>query len=525
MYDTIIIGTGVGGLTAGLALARRDHSVLLLEAGKQFGGMLNPFARKKYHFDVGVHYVGEAGPGQSMRRLLDWLGLEDMRFREISPDCIDRYVFDGYETRLVKGIDRWADVLAADFPREEPAIRRFMDLMRAAKAMARVMQRGPRARDARKLLDALPFGADLARLMYLPFSALLERYFDDPLLRNAFAGPGGDIGLPPSRASAFISMMLLAHYLGGAYYPIGGSGALRDAYVAGLRQRGAELMRNQEVTRIVRMPGGHFEVHTNRGQCFSARSVISNADAALTMDMLEGTRADAWTRRKVARMEPSLGSFCLFMATDLDVTQHGITDANIWHYGANDIESFYNPVLAGQMPEQPFFFLTAPTLKDPDTVKAPAGHHTVELITFAPSAMFKPWWDRPTMKRGAEYEQLKAGIRDRLLEGAERYIPGLRDHLIIEESASPATVWHFVRGREGGIYGPALTPEQSLHRRVFSSVGVPGLYLAGASVFGAGILSCMMSGAVAARSCGRHLTESRPLLAPVQQVLRLARGG
>ena len=68
-WDAIVVGTGVGGLAAGLALARKEHSVLLLEAGKQFGGMLNPFARKQYHFDVGVHYVGEAGPRQAMRRL------------------------------------------------------------------------------------------------------------------------------------------------------------------------------------------------------------------------------------------------------------------------------------------------------------------------------------------------------------------------------------------------------------------------------------------------------------------------
>ena len=96
IWDAIIVGTGIGGLTAGLELARKGHSVLLLEAGKQFGGMLNPFARKKFHFDVGIHYVGEAGAQQSMRRTLDRLGLDDVLFREINPDCIDRYNFGDY---------------------------------------------------------------------------------------------------------------------------------------------------------------------------------------------------------------------------------------------------------------------------------------------------------------------------------------------------------------------------------------------------------------------------------------------
>jgi all-trans-retinol 13,14-reductase len=523
MYDTIIIGTGIGGLSAGLSLARRGRSVLLLEAGKQFGGMLNPFARKHYHFDVGVHYVGEAGEGQAMRRVLDSLGLTDLRFREIDPNCIDRYVFDGYETSLVKGPDRWADLLAADFPREEPNIRRFMKLMEACKAMTRVLMNGPRARDARRLLDSVPAAADLVRSTYQPLSVLLERYFDDPLLRNVFAGPGGDIGLPPSRASGFASIMLLAHFLQGAYYPVGGSGAIRDAFVTALRGHGAELMRNQEVSRIEARTDGTFSVYGAHDKHFHARSVISNVDAKTTFDMVEGARPDRWTRRKLARMQPSLGTFCVFLATDIDIRAHGITDANIWHYGDNDIEAGYAEVFAGRMPERPLFFMTAPTLKDPDTQKAPAGHHIVELITFAPSQMFKPWWQQPSMKRGPEYQALKANIRDRLVAGAERYIPGLRDRIILEESATPATVWHFVRGREGGIYGPALTPEQSLHRRVFPSVGIPGLYLAGASVFGAGVFTCLMSGLTAARACGRHLTGSRGTFASVRQALASAR--
>lgn len=511
-------------MSAALALARRERSVLCLEAGKQFGGMLNPFARKKYHFDVGVHYVGEAGPGQAMRRTLDWLGLEDIRFREISPDCIDRYVFgDSYEVQLCKGPDRFADRLAADFPREEANIRRFMDLMRAARTMSRIMARGVRSRDARAILAAVPFGADLWRLTQVPFSEILSHYFDDPLLRNAFAGPGGDIGLPPSRASAFVSLMLLVHYLDGAYYPVGGSGAMRDGFVAGLRAHGAELKRNAEVTDIEVQTDGTFCVRT-AGASYRARSVISNVDVKMTADMLRGARPNLSTRRKLAHVEPSLGTFCVFAATDLDIASAGITDSNIWHYDSIDIEAGYAAVMRGEMPERPFFFLTAPSLKDPDSYKAPEGHHTVELLTFAPSSMFKPWWDQPTMKRAPEYRALKDQISENLLARAERYIPGLRDHLILTESATPATVWHFVRGREGGIYGPALTPEQSLFRRVSPTIGIPGLHLCGASVFGAGVLSCLLSGVVAARSCGQFLDDSKPARISLDRALQFVRG-
>lgn len=502
MYDVIVIGTGIGGLTAGLSLQRAGHAVLLLEAGKQFGGMLNPFARKRYHFDVGIHYVGEAGPGQTMRGILDSLGLNDVRFREINPECIDRYVFDGYEARLVRGIDRWADLLVKDFPREERNIRRFIDLMKGCDTLAKMAMKRPSLAEAVRVLK---HSGDIVPLLTRPFSEVLARYFKDPLLRNVFAGPGGDIGVPPSRASAIVSIMLLTHYLGGAYYPVGGSGAMRDAYVSALQEKGAELKRNALVERIDVLGPRRFAVQTDRGDRFESRSVVSNADVKHTVEMIHGKKPGLFTRRKAKRVRPSLGSFCVYVATDLDLARAGITDANIWHYGTNDIERSYEEVSHGKIPDQPFFFLTSPTFKDPDTERAPDGHHVVELITFVPTGPFKPWFDKPVMKRGPAYTAVKEEIADRVLEGAERYVPGLRDHIVLKESATPATVWHFVRGREGGIYGPEHTPDQTTFRRFTTSIGIPGLYLSGAAVLGAGILPCLVSGVMAARACRKHI--------------------
>lgn len=192
-YDSLIIGSGAGGLTSALSLARKGRSVLMLEAARDLGGMLNPFSRGRYHFDVGVHYVGQAGPNQAMHRLLEGLGL-DIPFTEIDPDCIDRYVFPDYETRLVKGIDRWADMLAKDFPKEERSIRRFFRLMVASDHAMKLATRGLRAKD---LLPVLGDAWGLARSSRSSFGDVLDRYFQDPRLKAALSGTGRGSGAAP----------------------------------------------------------------------------------------------------------------------------------------------------------------------------------------------------------------------------------------------------------------------------------------------------------------------------------------
>ena len=85
----VVIGTGAGGLTATAALAKAGVEVVALERAKQLGGFLNPFKRGKYHFDPGVHYIGECGEGGSFRHLLDRLDLAHVTFEALDPDGFD----------------------------------------------------------------------------------------------------------------------------------------------------------------------------------------------------------------------------------------------------------------------------------------------------------------------------------------------------------------------------------------------------------------------------------------------------
>jgi len=497
-HDVIVIGSGIGGLTAALTAAQRGRSVLVLEAGKQFGGYLNPFKRKHFEFDPGLHYIGECGPDGSMTRLLDKLGLTDrIRFRELRPEGFDRLVFPGYEVSMPHGADLYRDRLVADFPHERRGLDAFFDLVRSFRGAVRSLQRVSGPRSALEAAKGLPTLLPLLRATY---SEVLDELIGDPLLKAVLAAQGGDIGLPPGKASALVGLGLLDHYLEGAYFPIGGSRAMRDGLVEAIRSAGGELLRNHPVARILLENGRAVGVRCKNGEEYRAGALISNADAVITFRDLVGTpHLPRSLRKKTAATRASFGSICLFIGTDIDIAAAGMTDANIWHYPSVDIDRAYEPLFRGDFGPDEFFFLSSPSLKD-EGAGAPPGHHTLELVTLAPFEPFARFTGLPTMKRGEAYEDLKRRIGERYLAAAEKFVPGLRGRTPIFEVGTPATNVTFAGAKDGSIYGPAHTPDQFGPFRFQTETPIPGLFLAGASVFGCGIVSAARSGYYAGKA-------------------------
>ena len=129
---------------------------------------------------------------------LDGLGLDRVRFRELSPDGFDRLVFPGYEVATCRGVDRYEDRLAKDFPRDRDGLGRFFALLRGFRAAMSALS----GKSARERLGALPHLPIFLRYGRATYGELLDDLVADPLLKAVLAAQGGDYGLPPSRASA-----------------------------------------------------------------------------------------------------------------------------------------------------------------------------------------------------------------------------------------------------------------------------------------------------------------------------------
>jgi phytoene dehydrogenase-like protein len=504
-YDAIVIGSGAGGLSAALKVANSGLSVLLLEAMPSFGGYLNPFRRKKYTFDTGLHYLGEL---EAFLRLLEGLGIsEAIEFVELDPDGFERYIFPDFELRLCKGRERFIERLLNTFPKEERGIQKYFKvfdkIMEAVKASQTM---GGGVMEWVGFILKHPVMMKYARA---PYQKLLDEVTTDKRLQAALAAICGDYGTPPAKASVIMAIMVWAHYLKGAYYPCGGSGALRDAFVHGLKNHGAELKNRSRVVSVDKR-GDQFIVKTEPGEEYTSRVVISDADPVITLGkLIKSELVPSEIKSKVKGLRPSDGAFYAFIGTDLDLSSVGITDANIVHYDHYDINRMYERLSSPNPPEDfPFFFITSPSVKDSKGTHAPEGYHTVEIMTGVSYEVFEKWANLPSMKRGEEYKALKEKLGERLITTAERYIPKLSQHLDFVEYATPLSNEYWVNAVRGGNYGPEQTPGQIGPGRFSGfTAGIDGLFLVGAGTIGGGIMPCVASGVLAGGKVAEYLSD------------------
>ncbi|PID53007.1 MAG: all-trans-retinol 13,14-reductase, partial [Micrococcales bacterium] len=143
MYDAIVIGSGIGGLSAAGMLARAaDKRVLVLEKHTEPGGFTQSFRRDGASWDVGVHYLGEMTPKDRIFTYLEYLTAGELKLNRM-PAGFDRFVYPGIDFTTPSDPIEYQDKLIAMFPDEERSIRRyFRDIDRTFKWNALRLSRG-----------------------------------------------------------------------------------------------------------------------------------------------------------------------------------------------------------------------------------------------------------------------------------------------------------------------------------------------------------------------------------------------
>lgn len=508
-WDAIVIGSGLGGLACAAYLCAAGRRTLVLEAHALAGGNSQVFRRRvrgrEYEFDVGLHYIGECGPEGLVTRILNGLGLaERVVFRPLDPDGFSTLVFPDLTFRVPVGWDRYRARLLAAFPGEADALGKLVDLLREIGEQGRRLQNHEVGMG--ELFASRP---EFAKWGLRPITDLFAAHGISQRAQAVLLGEQGDYAVRPSKTPAVLAAGLTDHYMRGAFYPEGGGQVIAARLVEAIRAHGGAVQVRAAVERIAVEDGRvRGVVLAKGGERIDAPVVVSNADLKRTVLELAGAEHfSAATVERVRGFRMSLPLFTAYLDLDVDLGARGVPNTNYWIWGSYDLEGIYAELESGRMPSVPLAYVTAASLKDPTNRHlAPAGHTNVQIMTLVPRE-YAVWHvaqgphDARSNRyhRDAEYRRSKAELVERLIEIAEGVIPGLGEHVVWKESATPVTQERFTHSTGGTSYGIEFATDQMGPLRVGPATDVAGLFLAGASTpSGHGIGNVLRSGVVAA---------------------------
>lgn len=478
-FDFIILGAGLGGLSAAACLTRQGYKVAIFEKHYLPGGCCHTFDYGDYRFCADVHYISQCRPDQAIGQFLSYID-RSVEFNSLDPDCIDRVITPEADFSIPLGWEMLRARLIAKFPEEDVAIDRYCDEIQKLHADMHNLNQEVSWYD-RNWSDwlKLPKYWNLYAKRNWTLQDLYDHAGLSPKLQNLLAGQSGDYALPPKEIALLTHTALVWDYSEGAYYPKHHFKHFVDTIVEAIAAGGG----------VVRLstPVEHIEVDEREvqhivagGQVYSAtRGYISDLDPKLTVDLMHSPQALSRSERhRLTAYEYSASAFNIYLGVDsrFEPERYGLGNWNIWYYPTGDLNQEYNKQLAGDL-SHPWIFLSCPTCKSDEPGMAPAGHHVLEIATvcpYEPFAQLKEQGRKIYMAKKRElYQQIMTSVRD--------LIPDIDHYARMKVLGTPTTSEYYLGQPQGNIYGAKLIPQQVGLNRLGYTTELPNLFLVGAS--------------------------------------------
>mmetsp|Transcript_22047 Transcript_22047/g.37200 ORF Transcript_22047/g.37200 Transcript_22047/m.37200 type:complete len:599 (-) Transcript_22047:14-1810(-) len=521
--EIVIIGSGLAGLSCAALLAHTGHSVVVLESHDTFGGCAHGWERMGYQFESGPSlYSGfSISPSPNpLKNIYQIIGEE--------PEWI---TYDRWGTALPEGKfaakigpEEFDDVLTKyGGPGAKEDWDKVVKRLTAPGGMSEAAQSIPSLALREDVGAILTLGKYWRSVLKtLKYGKALNESFstirDELGIKNRFVLNWLDMlcfllqGLPSEGTlNAVIAYMLADWYRPGVLldFPKGGSGAMVDALVRGIRKHGGKVIANQHVEEVivedgvavgvkVRSQRGAGEINTVR----ASQAVVSNIDMYNSRKIVPKGQCAPFDDMMAEMLQttPKLASF-IHLHAGIDAT--GLpTEASAdfptqWAYIKDwdlpgGVESPRNVVL-----------VSMPSLIDPSL--APEGKHV--LHAYVPATELYEDWEHLD-RSSEEYQQKKQEAADFLWSAVEQYIPDARQRSDkrVEQIGTPLTHERFLR-RQFGAYGPRIVAGEKTLPGHKTPLG--NFYMTGDFTFpGIGVPATASSGAITANcimSVDKHL--------------------
>lgn len=466
--NIVVIGGGIGGLSAGIVLSILDYDVTVVEKNILPGGLTRSYRRGKEDCPVGVHYVGALGDNEPLGKMFNYLGIDvsDLFEKMGQEGVIDRYIFDEFTFDLPTGIDEYQSRLLELFPDEARAINLLAANIRM---FSRQMLEPSFILNMVNPFQNIEF--------FISLGDFLRQLGVSDHLREVLAAPVHLIGVPVNECPIIFHHMTLAGYLFSSWRPKGCGEKIADVISERFRKIGGNLIVNDGVENILMKAEKVSGLQLKSGRYLPADAVVAAIHPKALLKLLPADTLKESFRQRVFSLKETEG--VLGVQVMLNADTHPQLLHNVYRLPAK------NDGL-----KKGFYF----------QLRRGSSRKTSLLSLVAPSSYsdWSQWIDTKSGRRGQEYQEKKMNIAEELLGEASKILGGIRSHKIIDVF-TPLTLRDYVDCPDGSCYGLMRSTNQLLKLASLSNFPLAGLYLAGQNAVAPGVLGSMLGAFQAAR--------------------------
>ena len=480
--NSIVIGSGFGGIAAALRLKAKGHQVKLIEKHPDLGGRARVFKKNGFIFDGGPTVI--TAP-YLINELFELFKKNPKNYIELSPLKIwyqfifedkSKFNYSGDEANMVKQIE--------DISKDD--VEGYQKLVSFTK---KIFDKG-----FTELAD-VPFDKPFVMMQQLPaliklksyksVYSLVSSFIKNEKLRRMLSMHPLLVGGNPFTTTSIYGLILYLEKKWGIHYSMGGTGNIIKGLEKLMLEEGIDIIKNSEVTEIISKSNKITGIKLNNQEIIETENVVCNADPpAFYEKMLKKNGQGAFIFNwKKKRMEYSMGLFVYYFGTKRvyeDIEHHTIKFGNKYKEHLEDI--FNNKKLNNDIS----YYLHRPSATDKSM--APEGNDCFYVLVPVPNNQSKIDWQ-------TEGENMKNLVIDKM---EKDLMPNLRENIVADFYLTPDYFEKELNTKFGSGFSIQPKFTQSAYFRFHNKSEIyDGLYFVGAGTHpGAGVPGVLSSAKV-----------------------------
>ncbi len=459
--NIVIIGSGIGGLSAGILLSSLSYPVTIVEKNPLPGGLMRSYRRGGLDCPVGVHYVGALGEGEPMGRMFDVLGVQtsDLFMPMGNDGVIDRYIFDDFVFELPTAIENYEDNLRRAFGPESEQISTFMNNLREIH---------------RRMLNPaflINQGDPFQNIDYLqPLGEYLDKLAVSPRLRAVISVPCELFGVPSAECPVLLHHMVLAGYLFSAWRLKENGSRMADVLAQRFRDLGGQIILNDGAEKILISEGMVRAARLDSGREIPADYIVADIHPKILLGLMDSNTLRPAFAQRILDLKETNGVICAQIS--VDAAAHPETAHNTYRLQTNE---------KGEIKDGVFYQIRQ-------------GNDQANLLSIITRSFYEEWSDWENTVSGSrpkDYSAKKYALAEELLEKAQNIFGPLKNARVIDVF-TPLTIRDYINCPQGSCYGVMRSAQQLLKIASINNPPIGGLLLTGQNALAPGVLGSIL---------------------------------